>query len=105
MNGRIYDPTIGRFMQADPFIQAPENSQSYNRYSYVMNNPLSLTDPSGYLFGGLKKFVKKYWRIAVATVATYMTAGALSGWGLSYIVGQAAGSMAVGNIVAGIAGL
>jgi RHS repeat-associated protein len=34
MNGRIYDPVLGRFMQADPFIQGPKNSQSYNRYSY-----------------------------------------------------------------------
>ena len=49
MNGRIYDPTLGRFLQADPFIQYPNNSQSYNRYSYVLNNPLSYTDPSGYL--------------------------------------------------------
>jgi RHS repeat-associated protein len=48
MNGRIYDPLIGRFMSADPFIQAPSMLQSYNRYSYVMNNPLNLTDPSGY---------------------------------------------------------
>lgn len=56
MNGRIYDPTLGRFLQADPYIQAPENSQSYNRYSYVLNNPLSYTDPSGYLFKPIKKF-------------------------------------------------
>ena len=35
MNGRIYDPTLGRFLQADPHIQAPTNSQNYNRYSYV----------------------------------------------------------------------
>jgi len=48
MNGRVYDPQIGRFLSADPFVQAPENSQSFNRYSYVMNNPLSLVDPSGY---------------------------------------------------------
>jgi len=48
MNGRIYDPTLGRFLQADPFIQFPKNSQSYNRYSYVLNNPMSFTDPSGY---------------------------------------------------------
>jgi RHS repeat-associated protein len=50
MNGRIYDPLLGRFMQADPIIQAPKNSQNYNRYSYVINNPLSLTDPSGFSF-------------------------------------------------------
>ncbi|MDO8341871.1 MAG: RHS repeat-associated core domain-containing protein [Cellvibrio sp.] len=41
MNGRVYDPELGRFMSADPFVQAPYNSQSYNRYSYVFNNPLS----------------------------------------------------------------
>jgi RHS repeat-associated protein len=48
MNGRIYDPVIGRFLQADPIIQAPHNAQSHNRYSYVMNNPLSMADPSGF---------------------------------------------------------
>jgi hypothetical protein len=48
MNGRIYDPLVGRFMSADPIIQAPSMLQSYNRYAYVMNNPLNLTDPSGY---------------------------------------------------------
>ena len=57
MNGRIYDPTLGRFLQADPFIQAPINSQSYNRYSYVLNNPLSYTDPSGYFFKKLFKAI------------------------------------------------
>ena len=55
MNGRIYDPTLGRFLQADPHIQAPKNSQSYNRYAYVLNNPLSYTDPSGYFFKWLAK--------------------------------------------------
>jgi RHS repeat-associated protein len=48
MNGRIYDPVIGRFISADPFIQAPGFTLSYNRYAYVGNNPLVLTDPSGY---------------------------------------------------------
>ena len=56
MNGRIYDPTLGRFVQADPFIQFPNNSQSYNRYSYVLNNPMSFTDPTGYFsFSGFLK--------------------------------------------------
>jgi len=48
MNGRIYDPLIARFVTPDPFIQAPYNLQSYNRYSYVFNNPLRAYDPSGY---------------------------------------------------------
>jgi RHS repeat-associated protein len=49
MNGRVYDPSIGRFLSADPNIQALYNTQSYNRYSYVLNNPLKYSDPSGFL--------------------------------------------------------
>ena len=49
MNGRIYDPMLGRFMSADPIIQAQDNTQSYNRYSYVFNRPLVMTDPSGFV--------------------------------------------------------
>ncbi|WP_445357450.1 RHS repeat-associated core domain-containing protein [Microbulbifer sp. ANSA002] len=48
MNGRIYDPTLGRFLSPDPIVQSPTYSQSWNRYSYVFNNPLSFTDPSGF---------------------------------------------------------
>jgi RHS repeat-associated protein len=48
MNGRIYDPVLGRFLSPDPFVTSPENPQNYNRYSYVLNNPLKYTDPSGY---------------------------------------------------------
>jgi len=49
MNGRAYDPELGRFLSVDPFIQFPDNSQSLNPYTYVMNNPLSGTDPTGYV--------------------------------------------------------
>jgi hypothetical protein len=48
MNGRIYDPALARFLQADPIVQDPTSSRSLNRYSYVWNNPLNATDPSGY---------------------------------------------------------
>ena len=47
MNGRIYDPRLGRFLSPDPYVQAPYNSQNYNRYSYCLNNPLKYTDPDG----------------------------------------------------------
>ena len=48
MNGRVYDPMLGRFLRADPYITEPLNTQNYNRYSYVYNRPLSFTDPSGF---------------------------------------------------------
>lgn len=47
MNGRTYDPIVGRMLSPDNYIQAPEFTQSLNRYSYCWNNPLSYTDPSG----------------------------------------------------------
>lgn len=60
MNGRVYDPVIGRFLSPDPVIQAPDNTQSLNRYSYVLNNPLSYTDPSGFFFSKLFKAIKNF---------------------------------------------
>jgi RHS repeat-associated protein len=47
MNGRIYDPTLGRMLSPDKYIQDPLFSQSYNRFTYAWNNPLRYTDPSG----------------------------------------------------------
>ncbi|WP_221077278.1 RHS repeat-associated core domain-containing protein [Agarivorans aestuarii] len=84
MNGRIYDADIGRFLQADPHVQAPNNAQNYNRYSYALNNPMSYTDPSGYFFSGLKKFFKKYWRSIVAAVVAVVSYGYASGWAMSW---------------------
>jgi RHS repeat-associated protein len=47
MNGRLYDPKLHRFLSPDNFVQDPYNSQNFNRYGYVMNNPLVRTDPNG----------------------------------------------------------
>ena len=86
MNGRIYDANLGRFLSADPYIHFPGNLQDYNRYSYVGNNPLKFTDPSGYgwlskTWKKIKNSVSKYWKTVVvaviAVVATVLTAGAL----------------------------
>ena len=49
MNGRLYDSRLGRMLSPDPYLQNPDNLQNYNRYSYVLNNPLKYTDPSGYI--------------------------------------------------------
>ena len=50
MNGRLYDPIAGRMLSPDIYVQDPTNSQNYNRYSYVLNNPLKYTDPSGWMY-------------------------------------------------------
>ncbi|NLD37296.1 MAG: hypothetical protein GX654_10550, partial [Desulfatiglans sp.] len=47
-NARLYDPFIGRFISPDTIVPEPYNPQSLNRYSYVLNNPLIYTDPSGH---------------------------------------------------------
>ena len=47
MNGRLYDPILHRFLQPDNYVQDPLNSQNYNRYGYVYNNPFKFSDPSG----------------------------------------------------------
>ncbi len=52
MNGRIYDPILGQFMQPDNYIQTPEDFLGYDRYTYCRGNPLKYVDPSGESFVG-----------------------------------------------------
>jgi RHS repeat-associated protein len=108
MNGRVYDPLIGRFISADPIIQAPLMSQSLNRYSYVMNNPLSMIDPSGYswlskLWKAITGFFKKFWRPIVAIIAAAFTAGLAYGAYMSAYAGTcvAPGVAATAGAIAG----
>ena len=51
MNGRVYDPVLGRFTQPDNQVQDPGFIQTFNKYAYVFNNPLSYIDPSGWAGG------------------------------------------------------
>jgi RHS repeat-associated protein len=80
--GRYYDPVLGRFVSPDPFVPAPGNPQSLNRYSYVLNNPINLTDPSGYFFKSIGKFFKKLFRLKlpVARHVVPVAAGILVGY-------------------------
>lgn len=99
-NARIYDPQIGRFMSADPSIEAPYNPQDLNRFSYVGNNPLSFTDPTGLCFLGC------FWQspifaaiIAIAIAILVPVALSAAGWG----VFGAAASFSSLNAVAAVA--
>jgi len=95
MNGRLYDPLIGRFIQPDPIVQDPYDTQSLNRYSYVLNNPLSATDPSGNLS------VRQAVLTVAAIVVTYYTGGAAASLVAKSAFVEAAAVAAAGGFVAG----
>jgi len=105
MNGRLYDPVLARFVSADPIVQAPYDLQSLNRYSYVLNNPLYYTDPTG--FSPWTKFRDKWLKPIVAIAAAWVIGPAAYNfgyWGTAGAVGAAGGSAAVGGFVGGVAG-
>ncbi|MDO6581317.1 RHS repeat-associated core domain-containing protein [Photobacterium sp. 2_MG-2023] len=99
MNGRMYDATLGRFVSADTFIQAPSNSQSFNRYSYVLNNPMKYNDPSGHFFKKLFKeigrFLDKYavTIIQIGLIALASMAGPWAGAAMAGVLGYAQGGV------------
>lgn len=103
MNGRIYDPRLGRFLQADPIIQAATNTQSYNRYSYAWNNPLNATDPSGYSvrWVHVRKGIRQAAAIVVAVVAAYYCGTECSAQAYAAIM---AGAGAFGAMINGAGG-
>jgi RHS repeat-associated protein len=101
MNGRVYDPALGRMLQADPLV-GPGN-QSLNRYSYVVNNPLALTDPSGYSWWS--DVLKDVVAIAILVEAPYLAPYLGESLIASYAVaGFAAGALETGTLQGGVYG-
>jgi RHS repeat-associated protein len=106
MNGRIYDPLTARFLQADPMVQDPYNGQSFNRYTYVFNNPLIYTDPTGYW--GRRE--QAYLRSIVAIGITIWFPGfatqafGLTGFQTTVLTGFLAGSVQTGTLKGGLQG-
>jgi RHS repeat-associated protein len=122
MNGRVEDAILGRFLSPDPHIPDPTDSQSYNRFSYVRNNPLSRIDPTGFeddtlggdldiagsagggvilLVLGLDAPISDAPPIDVSTPDLPPTEGGDNGFGNS---GSTAGSPGIQNAVAGNSG-
>lgn len=99
MNGRIYDPLLGRFLSADPNVQSPKNTQSLNRFSYVMNNPLSATDPTGYF--SFSKFMHK-WMPIILQIGMMAASGGLTAFGQAAVAGFMGFAMSGGDVRAGL---
>ena len=99
MNGRIYDPTLGRFLQADPVIQDTSTPQAWNAYTYVFNNPYRYTDPTGMI--GVEE--RQWLAMAVTIAATWY---APQVWGAAYAAagGAAAGATAAAAANAAVVG-
>ena len=102
MNGRFYDPVLGRFLSPDPYVQDMTNPQNFNRYSYCLNNPLKYTDPSG-----------EFWHIvigaAIGGVVNWLSHGCkFNAKGLGYfgvgLVAGAASAATCGGISSAMAG-
>ena len=102
MNGRVYDPRLGRFIQADPFVDGVTVTQGYNRYSYVHNNPLSATDPTGH-------FIFTLGAIALVSSGTVTGLGAIAltfgvaGFADALLQGASFGDALRTGIISGIA--
>jgi RHS repeat-associated protein len=107
MNGRVYDPTIGRFLSADPIIQTISLSQAINPFSYVMNMPLMLTDPSGYswlgkLFSGIGHFLRK-WGGTIISIAFTVVGMPFVGALFSSMFNLAVNGGTLGSFLTGLA--
>ena len=91
MNARLYDPYGGRFLSPDPYVQLPDFSQNFNRYSYCLNNPLSFTDQTG-----------EFWHLIIGAAIGGVVKWGMNGFrfdakGLGYFgVGALAGALGAG---------
>jgi RHS repeat-associated protein len=90
-NARYYDPALGRFISADTIVPDPTNPQALNRYTYVLNNPLLYTDPSGHSW--LSEAWEDAWEdgiILQVVGVVAVTVGTVTGCGPCVAVGAAA---------------
>jgi RHS repeat-associated protein len=108
MNGRMYDPMAGRFIQADPMVQDPMNLQNLNRYTYVLNNPFAYTDPSGYWGKKEQGYLRTAAAIGIAVYTGYYigTTTLTTGQAVALAAsgGAASGAVATGTLRGAVIG-
>ncbi len=113
LNGRVYDPMVGRMISADPTVPDPLNAQAWNRYSYVGNDPLAFTDPSGFswlsgffhsvghslgrVISSIGHFISQNWR-SIAQIAINF---ALNAVGLNFVAAAALSAAIVNGLSGG----
>jgi len=107
LNGRVYDPLIGRMISPDPLVPDAMNGQAWNRYSYVGNDPLAFTDPSGYswlskFFHKVANFLQKFpiIKAVVQIAATVVLTAVLGPTGALAAIGAAAGTAGTAALAA-----
>lgn len=101
MNGRVYDAELGRFLSADPHIQFDKVEQSYNRYTYVNNNPLRYNDPSGYFLRKVFKELGRFLRTDLGKVVS-LALTVWTGVSIDNVILSGMASGAVGGALGGL---
>jgi len=103
-NARYYDPELARFTQADTIVPGAGNSQNFNRYSYVNNNPLMYTDPSGNFAFAAPLVIGAIGAAVGAGVAASQNRSILAGAATGAILGGVlgSGSLSVGGTGSGL---
>jgi RHS repeat-associated protein len=114
MNGRMYDPVIGRVLAPDNYVADASNAQDYNRYTYCRNNPLRYTDPSGeiiYVDFGISKSEEGGYSVSIGFGVGFkngVSAGVSTGynfgnnsWNVGVNAGYAGGFVYAGYDTAG----
>nr|WP_281273248.1 RHS repeat-associated core domain-containing protein [Lysobacter pythonis] len=94
MNARMFDPQLGRFLQVDPVVQAPENAQSWNAYTYVFNNPYAYTDPTGMIGVKERQWLAVIVGVVAAVFGQYYLAQQM--YAAAFLVTVAGGAAAAG---------
>ena len=110
MNGRMYDPVLGRFLSPDNYVQMPTSAQSFNRYSYCLNNPLKYIDTDGEFawipilafLGGMMNVIANSNNINSSWDALkYFGVGFASGAAGAYVGGVVASAIGIGGAIGG----